>query len=230
MSIWPQNPDSEFKTFVYEQFARIGKALSSPPRLVILNILCQSEHTVDSLARHAALNVGNLSRHLQVLKSVNLVKIRREGKRIYYSLPDEHAAKFYTSFKEFAFRQLVELRAALDEISQAPSRINPVSNEELQRLVSENDVILLDVRPAEEYAQAHLPGAISIPLEELESRLDELPKGKKIVAYCRGKFCILADQAVSILHTEGYDAKRADDGVVEWRDAGLPISGKTSKT
>lgn len=225
MSIWPQAPDGEFKSFVYEQFARIGKALSSPPRLVILNILCQGEHTVESLSRHAALSVANLSRHLQVLKSVNLVKVRRDGKYIFYSLPDQQTCNFFTSFKEFGFQQLVELRAALEEISKAPSRVHPVDMAELQRLVDENEVILLDVRPKEEYAQAHLPGAISVPLDELELRLDELEKGKMIVAYCRGKFCILADQAVNILLAEGFQASRADDGVVEWRSAGLPVEG-----
>ncbi|MBT3275464.1 MAG: metalloregulator ArsR/SmtB family transcription factor [Spirochaetales bacterium] len=225
MSIWPQSPDGEFKDFVYEQFSRIGKALSSPPRLVILNILCQGEHTVESLSRHADLAVANLSRHLQVLKSVNLVKVRRDGKYTIYSLPDKQTCNFFTAFKEFGFQQLFEIKAALDEISTAPSRANPVDMNELQKLVSEDDVIILDVRPEEEYRQAHLPGAISVPLDELELRVEELPKDKEIVAYCRGRFCILADKAVQFLLDKGFKATRADDGVVEWRNAGFPVEG-----
>jgi len=182
MGIWPQSPDDEFKSFVYEQFARIGKALSSPQRLVILNILCQGEHTVEALARHAALSVANLSRHLQILKSVNLVRARREGKYLYYSLPGNETCAFFTSFKDFGFRQLVELKAVLEEIASAPSRAHPVDMEELKRLIEHQAVILLDVRPEEEYAASHLPGALSIPLGELGLRLGELPKDKKIVA------------------------------------------------
>ena len=223
MSIWPQAPDGEFKSFVYEQFARIGKALSSPPRLIILNILCQGEHTVESLAKHADLTVANLSRHLQILRSVNLVKIRRDGKYIYYSLPDEQTCSFFTSYKDFGFQQLIELKTALEEIADAPSRVSLVDMQELQRLIDEDSVVLLDVRPNEEYRKAHLPGAISVPLDELELRLDELPKDKMIVAYCRGKFCILADRAVNILLEKGFNATRTDDGVVEWRNAGHPI-------
>ncbi len=223
MPVWPERPNNEFKSFVYEQFSRIGKAFSAPARLVTLNILCQGEHTVETLARYAGLTVANLSRHLQVLKAANLVKMRRDGKYIYYMVADEMTCRFFLDFKDFAYKQLVEIRTALQEISKTTSRLHPVDREELMKRLNEEDTIIIDVRPEEEYQQGHLPGAVSIPLEELERRLSELPEGKEIVAYCRGRYCILADQAVDLLLTKGYRAQRADDGVVEWKIDGMPV-------
>ena len=223
MPVWPKNPDGEFKAFVYEQFSRIGKTLSSPQRLIILNILCQGEHTVESLARHAGLTVANLSRHLQILKATNMVKMRRGGKYTYYSLSDEQTCTFFGLFKEFGARQLLEIQAAMEEISTTPSRVDLLGLEQLRSMVEDGEAIIIDVRPAEEYQKAHLPGAISMPLDQLEIGLQELPKDRHIVAYCRGKFCILADKAVEILRSHGFQAVRAGDGVVEWRDAGLPL-------
>jgi len=223
MPVWPERPDNEFKSFVYEQFSRIGKAFSAPARLIVLNILCQGEHTVETIARHAGLTVANLSRHLQVLKAANLVKMRRDGKFIYYMVADETTCRFFSDFKDFAYRQLVEIRTALQEISRAPSRLHPVDREALLERLNEEDTAIIDVRPEEEYQQGHLPGAVSIPLEELERRLSELPEGKDIVAYCRGRYCILADQAVDLLLAKGYRAQRADDGVVEWKIDGMPV-------
>lgn len=223
MPIWPSVPNQEFKSFVYEQFSRIGKAFSSPHRLVIMNILCQGEHSVEALAKCTGLSIANLSRHLQVLKSTNLARVRRDGKYIYYSLADESTCGFFTTFKDFAYTQLVEIRTALQEISRSSSRLHPVNREELIKLVDKEDVLLIDVRPEEEYEHAHLPGAISMPLEELEKHLDKLPKKRAIVAYCRGRFCILADEAVEFLLKKGFKAKRANDGVVEWKIAGLPV-------
>ena len=222
MPILPDAPNDEFKRFVYDQFSRIGKALSSSARLVIMNVLCQGEHTVEALARYADMNVANISRHLQVLRGANLVKIRREGKYIYYAVAGEDTVRFYHDFKNFACNQLLEIRSALQEISKSPSRLHPVGREELLKKISEDHVLIVDVRPAEEYKEEHLPGAISMPLQELEKRLRELPQDKLIVAYCRGRFCILADKAVEILLASGYSAQRADDGVVEWKIAGLP--------
>jgi len=223
MPLWPERPDNEFKSFVYEQFSRIGKAFSAPARLIILNILCQGEHTVETLAHYAGLTVANLSRHLQVLKAANLVKMRRDGKFIYYMVADETTCRFFSDFKDFAYKQLVEIRTSLQEISKAPSRLYPVDREELLKRLNEEDTLIVDVRPEEEYQQGHLPGAVSIPLEELERRLSELPEDKDIVAYCRGRYCILADQAVDLLLAKGYRAQRADDGVVEWKIDGMPV-------
>ncbi len=223
MGVFPDTPDERFKRFVYEQFSRIGKALSAPGRLIILNILCQGEHTVEALAKYSGLNVANVSRHLQILKSVGLVRVRREGKNIFYRPADRRTCAFFNDFKEFAHNRLSEIRTALQEIAKSPSRFNPVSREELVKKVFEEDVFIIDVRPEEEYKSAHLPNAVSIPLDELEKSLNALPKDKAIVAYCRGRFCILADQAVDLLLNAGFAARRADDGVVEWKLAGLPV-------
>jgi len=221
---WIESPDDEFKSFVYEQFSRLGKVFSSSARLVILNILSQGEHTVEALARHSGLTVANLSRHLQALKSVNMVKMRRSGKYIYYSASDEETIRFFQDFKNFAYSKLAEIRNVLQEISSSPSRLHPVDTRELIEKIKDDEVLIIDVRPEEEYRCGHFQGAISIPLEDLEERIKQIPRDKPIVAYCRGRFCILADKAVEILLNHGYKVRRADDGVVEWKIAGLPVT------
>jgi len=220
MPIVPDRADSEFKSFVYEQFSRIGKALSSSHRLVILNILCQGEHSVDSLAKQSGLTIANLSRHLQILKSVNLVQVQRRGKYMFYRLPDERTVRFFTTFRDFAADQLTEIQSALAEIANAPTRLDPVGSEELKRLVTEGNTVVIDVRPEEEYRQGHIPGAVSMPLDRLSQLLDSLPRARPVVAYCRGRYCILADQAVELLRAHGFDARRADDSIVEWTKRG----------
>lgn len=221
--MYPTTPDDSFKTFAYEQFSRIAKALASPPRLVILNILCQGEHTVEAITKYSNQTTANVSRHLQLLKSTNLVKIRRQGKYIYYSLADDSTCAFFTSYRRFAVEKLPELKQALMSISESPSRLHPVAMADLKRLVSESHAVILDVRPIEEFEQGHIPNAISIPLDELATRYVELPEGRPVVVYCRGQFCILADKAVEILLSHGIDAQRADDGLVDWKLAGLPV-------
>ena len=220
MPIVPRHPDSEFKEYIYEQFSRIGKALSSPQRLIIMNVLCQGEHTVESLTEQTALSVANLSRHLQILKSVNLVQVQRRGKYMYYRIPDERTCRFYLAFRDFAADQLTEIQSALLEIANSPSRLDPVDAHELKRMIEQENTVLVDVRPEEEYRQGHLPGAVSMPLDRLSELLAHLPKQKPIVAYCRGKYCILADQAVELLRSSGFQARRADDGIVEWTLSG----------
>jgi len=223
MSVFPNNPDDNFKSFVYEQFSRVGKALSSPHRLILLNILCQGEHTVESLVKNTGLNVANVSRHLQTLKSVNLVKIRREGKYIFYSLSDDETCVFFTGFRDFVYKHSSELHAAMNLISDKPSRKSIVGMEEMQKKLNLNSTLIVDVRPLEEYMNIHLPGAISIPLSTLETRMDEIPIDKEVITYCRDHYCILADKAVNILLDKGYDAKRLDIGLIDWKQAGLPI-------
>lgn len=223
MSIFPNNPDEDFKSFVYEQFSRVGKALSSPHRLVLLNILCQGEHTVESLVENTGLNVANVSRHLQNLKSVNLVKIRREGKYIYYSLSDDDTCIFFMGFREFVYKHSSELHAAMNLISDKPSRKETISIEEMQHKLKDKSTLIIDVRPLEEFMTFHLPGAVSIPLPVLEDRIDEIPKDKEVITYCRDSYCILADKAVNFLLDKGYDAKRLDIGLIDWKHAGYPL-------
>jgi rhodanese-related sulfurtransferase/DNA-binding transcriptional ArsR family regulator len=224
MPLVPEQPDTTFKTFVYEQFSRIGKALSSPQRLIIMNVLCQGKHSVESLVRETGLTMANLSRHLQILKSAHLVHVDRVGKYMYYRLPDERTSRFFTSFRDFGAEQLAEIQSALVQIADSPSRLNPVDLEQLKHLVEEENTIVIDVRPEQEYYQAHIPGAVSIPLDQLTERLNELSKSSRVVAYCRGRFCVLADRAVTLLHENGYEARRADDGVIEWIQAGMPAA------
>jgi len=223
MAFLPTMPNEEFKVFVYEQFSKIGKSFSSPQRLIIMNILCQGEHTVETIARYSKMSIANVSRHLQILKSANLVKVRRDGKFIFYSPADEETCTFFNSFQKFAIRQITEIKHALEEISAYPSRLEPVQWSELVNMMKEKNTIIIDVRPHEEYKSGHIPGAISIPLEELEQRIKEISKANKVVAYCRGRFCILADKAVEILIEKGYDAARAEDGLVDWKIAGFPV-------
>jgi len=224
MSSFPTQPDKEFKEYVYDQLARIGKVLSSPQRLIIMNILSQSEHTVEELAKYANQSIANVSRHLQVLKSVNLVKVRRDGKHMQYSLTNKNTIEFYLRFKVLAWEHLAELRTAVQEISRSPTRADQIDRAELLKKIEDGDAILLDVRPGREYGESHLPGSVSIPLEELETRLEELDSDKTIVAYCRGQFCILADRAVEILRSQGYEAKRTDENIMDWMVNGIPLN------
>lgn len=223
MSIFPNHPDENFKSFVYEQFSRMGKALSSPHRLILLNILCQGEHTVESLVENTGLNVANVSRHLQTLKTVNLVKIRKEGKYIFYSLADDETCVFFMDFRKFVENHSSEVHAAMNLISDKPSRISIVQKEEVLEKLEGQETLIIDVRPYEEFCNIHLPGAISIPLSVLEERMLEIPIEREIITYCRDNYCILADKAVNLLLNEGFDAKRMDIGILDWKHAGLPI-------
>ena len=224
MSLFPNTPDKTFKQFVYDRFSQVGKAFSSPHRLVVLNILCQSEHTVESLARHAGLTVANVSRHLQLLRGVNLVRQRKEGKFVFYSLADEATCRFFTSFRDFAYSRMTEVQTAMAAVAESPTRRSIITLEDLKSRLPDESLLLLDVRPVEEFEHSHLPGAVSIPLDQLSTHIDTLPRDKEIIAYCRGLFCILADQAVNLLTTQGFEARRLDVGLVDWREAGLPVT------
>jgi rhodanese-related sulfurtransferase/DNA-binding transcriptional ArsR family regulator len=220
---FPQFPDDAFKAFAYEHVAQIGKALSSPQRLVLLNILAQGPRTVEVLAELSALSVANASRHLQTLKASGLVVNERKGQHVVYTTADDCVKRFIGSVKEMAWTCSVELRHAVEVISESPTRAQSVSRDELLSMVSNADVVVVDVRPAEEYTEGHLPGAVSVPLDELEARLAELPPGREVVAYCRGRYCILADRAVELLKKRGVKARRTDADVLEWEAAGLPL-------
>lgn len=223
MDYLPRSPDQQFKQYLYEHFSRVGKALSSPPRLVILNILCQGEHSVESLARESNLSPANVSRHLQLLKSVNLVRQRKERKFVLYSLADEDACHFFVAYRKFVHSRIAEIDTAIRAVHDSPSRRNALSISELCQELEGKQIFLVDVRPAEEYAASHLPGATSIPLAELKDRIGELPREKEIVTYCRGLFCILADQAVDVMLAAGFRANRLEGGVLEWKMAGHPL-------
>jgi rhodanese-related sulfurtransferase/DNA-binding transcriptional ArsR family regulator len=223
MSLYPSAPDDDFKEFVYEQFSRLGKALASPQRLIILNIISQGEHTVEVLARYSGLSVANVSRHLQILKATNLVKVRKDGKYVYYRLADDSAADFFIRFRDFACTRLPEIVHILDKIANSPTRSNQIAMRDLLPKIHDQAVFIIDVRPEEEYRESHLPGAVSMPLNEIKNNIETLPKDKEIIVYCRGEFCILADQALEILKQHGYEARRMNEGLIDWKIAGFPI-------
>jgi len=209
---------------LYEQFARIGKAVASASRVELLDLLCQGERSVDSLARATGLSVTNTSQHLQALKTARLVETRREGARIFYRPADDEVCRFLASLRVLSRARLFEVEQVVRDYLENPAALEPVSRTELLERAKGDDVVVLDVRPAEEYAGGHIPGAVSIPLAELPGRLDRLPRDAEIVAYCRGPFCLLAAQAVELLGREGFRARRLEDGLPEWRLAGLPVA------
>ncbi len=211
------------KDQLYEQFARVTKAMANPHRLELLDLLSQGERTVESLARVAGLTVANTSQHLQVLSEARLVRTRRAGSYVYYSLADEGVLKLIRELQALCRQRLAEVDQVIRLYFEDRGQLEPVDTSELIQRVQARDVIVLDVRPFEEYCHGHIPNALSIPLEELEQRLSDLPKDKEVVAYCRGPYCVLAVNAVKLLRSKGYTAYRLEDGVQEWRIKGLPI-------
>ncbi len=212
-----------FKNQLYEQFARIGKALANPHRLELLDVLVQCERTVEALAQETGMSVANASQHLQVLRAAHLVEVRREGVSMYYRMADESIFRMWQAVRTVGEAQLAEIDRVVQTFLQDRTRLQPVGAQELLHRLSDDQIILLDVRPAEEYAAGHLPQARSMPVTELEARLAELPVDREIVAYCRGPYCVFADEAVALLRTRGYSARRLEQGVPEWRALGLPV-------
>lgn len=208
---------------LYEQVARIGKALASPKRLEILDLLAQGEQAVETLAREVAIDIRLASAHLQALKAAQLVQVRRDGKRRVYRLSGPDVAPLGVALRQVAQAHLVELRVAVQQWASEPRLLTERGREALLAQARRGEVVVLDVRPGPEFDAAHLPHARSMPLAELARRLDELPRGVAIVAYCRGPFCLLADHAVALLRERGFDARTLADGVSEWAAAGLPV-------
>jgi rhodanese-related sulfurtransferase/predicted transcriptional regulator len=211
-----------FKDALYDQFARIGKAVSNPHRLEMLDLLAQGERRVEDLAREANLPIANASQHLQALLRAHLVERRRDGTSIYYRLADERVFQLWQAIRELGAARLAEV-ASLTRTQFDDDRRDAIDLEALRARLREEQTILLDVRPIHEYRAGHLPGAISMPADELSNRLHELPKGSPIVAYCRGPYCVFADGAVTLLREHGYQATRMIDGVPDWKAAGLPV-------
>lgn len=211
------------KDTLYEQVARIGKAVSSPKRLEMLELLAQGEKSVETLAEELTIDVKLASAHLRTLKEARLVAPRRDGRYIYYRLTGVDVANLWVNLREVAEEHLVELQLALRQMVDSPSQLKAVGREILLEQAKKGDVVVIDVRPQTEYDLAHLPFARSMPLAELEKRLSELPVDKEIVAYCRGPFCLLSDEAVALLTARGYQVRKISDGVSEWQAAGLPV-------
>jgi rhodanese-related sulfurtransferase len=219
--------DRAAKTALFGQFAQVGKAMAHPARLELLDLLAQGERTVDGLAAAAQLAVSTASAHLQTLKRAHLVRTRREGTRVYYALGGDDVAVLYAQLRAVAQAHLADTDAARRAylgLGDADAAVDEVGRSELLQRVRDGHTVILDVRPGVEYAQGHIPGAVSIPVGELADRLAELPDGHTIVAYCRGRYCVLAYEAVRLLNSRNRAAVRLADGMLEWRLAGLPVA------
>jgi rhodanese-related sulfurtransferase/DNA-binding transcriptional ArsR family regulator len=219
----PHDAHRDFKNHLYAQFARIGKALSSPHRLEILELLAQGERTVDSLATEIGLSLANTSQHLQALRQAVLVESRKDGLFVFYRLSDPEVFELSRAIRTVAERQLADLERLVRAHFGNRADAEPVEMRELLRRARSQKVAVLDTRPAAEYAAGHIAGALSVPVGDLQRQLRQLPKGKEYVAYCRGPYCVYADRAVEILRAHGRRARRLIGGFPEWRAAGLPV-------
>jgi rhodanese-related sulfurtransferase len=212
-----------FKDGIYELLARLGKAMSAPKRLELLDLLCQGPRTVEQLAEQAAISIANASQHLQVLRAARLVDADKRGLYVQYRLADAEVSQFFHCFRGLAHARLAEVEQFRHAYLERRGALEAVDAEELLRRAKNGEVTVIDVRPESEYRAGHLPGALSIPVAELRARLEELPKRREIVAYCRGPYCVMAIEAVELLRKKGFKAQRLDEGVIEWRARGFRI-------
>jgi rhodanese-related sulfurtransferase len=214
---------ASLKTAIYEQIARIGQATASPNRLELLDLLSQGARTVEALARQTGQSVATTSHHLQVLRRVRLVEAHKTGLYVTYRLADPEVGEFFLQLRNLAESRLAEVQHVTRQYLVERGALEPVDNDELVRRVREGEVTLIDVRPREEYVAGHIPGAISMPLADLPTRLGELRKRRDVVAYCRGPYCVMALDAVDLLRRKGFRAHRLEHGVAEWRAQGWRV-------
>jgi rhodanese-related sulfurtransferase/DNA-binding transcriptional ArsR family regulator len=219
----PPTPGRRFKSAIYEQFARVGKALASAHRVELVELLSQGPRTVESLARMADMTLANTSAHLQVLRGAGLVESTKEGLFVTYRLADPSVADLLLSVRRVAESRLAEVAKVTRDFLAANSQLEPVDAAALRARVRKGEVTLLDVRPPEEFASGHIPGALSVPLPELARRLSRLPRRRELVAYCRGPYCVLAIEAVKQLRARGFKAVRLEEGVLDWAALGLQV-------
>ena len=225
-----KNTNRLFKDAIYEQFSRIGKAVSSPKRLELLDLLCQGEKTVETLTGETGLTLANASQHLQVLRAARLVEAEKEGLYVKYRLADQMVCQFFRSMRVLAENRLAEVELINRRFLAGKEGMEPVDSDDLLKRVIERAVTVLDVRPAEEYRAGHIPGALSVPLGQLKELLSKLPKDQDVVAYCRGPYCVLAVEAVELLRNKGFTAIRLEEGIQDWLAMGLSIAVGEEKT
>lgn len=211
------------KQALFGHFARIGKAVASPARFEILDLLAQGEKTVETLARQAGLSVKNASAHLRTLRAASLVETRRDGTYIHYRLADRAVHDLLRCLQDIAARQLAEVRELVSGFFSDPEGLEPLRPEELVERLERGEVTLLDVRPEDEFRSGHIPGAISLPLGRLRTDLEKVPSGLEVVAYCRGPYCVLAVEAAEILRSRGVRVRRLEVGLPDWERRGLPV-------
>jgi rhodanese-related sulfurtransferase/DNA-binding transcriptional ArsR family regulator len=213
----------DFKDRLYAEFARIGKSLASPHRLEILDVLAQGERTVESVASETGLSIANASRHLQQLRQAQLVLTRREGLFVHYRLTGPEVITLVLALRHTAEQHLAEVDRVVDDFFGDRDDFEPVTPDELSRRMTTGEVVVLDVRPEQEYAAGHIAGAHSVPVSDISARLAELPREKEYVAYCRGPYCVYADEAVAVLRANGLKAQRLTEGYPEWWLSGRPV-------
>lgn len=213
---------------VFAQFERIGKALASSRRLELLDVLAQGERSVEDLHAETGMSVANTSQHLQVLRRARLVETRKDGSHVFYRLADERVFSLFQAVRDVAQSRLAEIDRITRDFREGSDHFEPVGMEELHERMRTDDIVLIDVRPPVEFASGHIPGARSIPGDEMEERLAEIPIGAEIVAYCRGPYCVIADEAVERLRREGRSARRLDLGFPDWKAAGFPVKVEKS--
>ena len=213
-------PTCKFRDAIYEQFARIGKAVSSPKRLELLDLLSQTERTVEAIANEAGISIANASQHLQVLRSAGLVVAQKQGIFVTYRLADDRVCEFVQAMKTLAESRLAEIEQIRRQFRESHPDLTPVDCDTLRERIDSGAVVLVDVRPREEYQAGHIAGALCMPLDELEQRLESLPRDQEIVAYCRGPYCIMAAEAVEQLRAKGFRASHMEERVREWRAGG----------
>ncbi len=218
-----KSPNRQFKDAIYEQFSRIGKAVSSPKRLELLDLLCQGEKTVETLSRETGLTVANTSQHLQTLRAARLVEAEKEGLYVKYRIADQMVSGYLRSMRVLAENRLAEVEMINRRFLEGREGMEPVDRSDLLKRVKEGAVTVLDVRPVEEYRAGHIPGALSVPLGQLKELFAKLPRDQEIVAYCRGPYCVLAVDAVEMLRKKGFKAIRLEEGIQDWRAMGLTL-------
>jgi rhodanese-related sulfurtransferase/DNA-binding transcriptional ArsR family regulator len=223
-----KSPSRRFKDAIYGQFGRVAKALASPHRIELLELLAQGPRTVEALGRMADLTLANTSAHLQVLRGAGLVETSKEGLFVTYRLADPKVAQLLLSIRAVAEARLAEVAKVTRDFLAENALLEPVDAAALRKKVGRGEVTILDVRPAEEYEAAHIPGALSVPLPDLARRLSELPRRREVVAYCRGPYCVLAVEAVKLLRRKGFKAVRLEEGILDWAALGLPLQSKTA--
>lgn len=215
--------DSNFKQELFAQFARVGKALSNGNRLELLEFLAQGERSVDQLAQVSGLSVANTSQHLQQLRQAGLIVSRKQGLKVFYQLSGDDVLVLFEALRAVAGRHVAEVERLINTFLSVKDGLEPIPREELLERTRQGRVTVLDVRPPEEFAAGHVPGAVNVPLAELEVHLQDLDSGQEVVAYCRGPHCVLAFDAVKRLREKGLNARRLEDGFPEWKQAGLPV-------
>lgn len=212
------------KTLLFEQFARVGRILASPSRLLLLDLLSQGEKPVETLAEQAKLSVTNTSNHLRELRATSLVRTRRDGQSVLYRLASPSVSALVRTLQDVAHDHLAEVRELVRDYYDDPDALEPVDAVTLRARLEVGDIVVLDVRPEDEYRSGHIPGAFSVPIAELDRRLSEIPPDRQVVAYCRGPYCLYSRQAVERLRGAGFDAVRMVEGVTEWAARGLPVT------